>query len=45
MTYLDDIWYVGEARSEVAMLNFGRGREWRSQGLPGWATRPPGEPK
>ena len=19
--------------------------QWRSQGLPGWATRPPGEPK
>ena len=24
----------------------GRGcRQWRSQGLPGWATRPPGAPK
>ena len=24
---------------------WGRGRQWRSQGLPGWATRPPGSPK
>ena len=26
MTYFDDIWYVGGARSELRMLNFGSGR-------------------